>query len=333
MRHLYLRAAPPTPGHLLVAVAALIVAACAPDREMTPVREIAITIDDTTLPDGPLFDGEKRTRMLIDALANAGVDEAMFFVTTGNVEQAGPAGDARIRAYAEAGHALANHSHSHLWLHEQDADDYIADLDRAIARLARFDNVQPYFRFPYLDEGREVAKRDRLRAALAERGLRNGYVTVGTWDWFLVSLVSEAQSQGIDVSMDALRDLYVDIFVTSAEYYDELARQALGRSPRHVLLLHENDLAALFIDDAVAALRRAGFRVIRATDAFDDPIAADEPDTLYLGQGRVAALAHVAGVADEDLRSPTENADYLRARFDAEVARLPDPGHVAHLHE
>jgi len=323
----------PTERRAVIRLAALGVAvllgACSAPGDRPPVREIAITIDDATLSDGPLFDGEERTRRLIDALAAAGVDEAMFFVTTGNVDRAGAAGDARIRAYADAGHTLANHSHSHLWLHEQEADDYIADLDRAIARLAAFDNVQPYYRFPYLDEGRDVVKRDRLRAALAERGLRNGYVTVGTWDWFLVNLVSEAQSSGVDVDMDALRDLYVDVFVTSAEYYDALAQEALGRSPKHVLLLHENDLAALFIDDAVDGLRRAGFRVIRATDAFDDPIAATEPDTLYLGQGRVAALAHVAGLPDEDLRSPTENAGYLRSRFSAEVARLPDPEHAA----
>lgn len=318
---------------LAALLAVLSVAACASGQDETPVREIAITIDDATLPDGPLFDGTERTRRLIDALAAAGVDEAMFFVTTGNVDQAGPAGDARIRAYTEAGHTLANHSHSHWWLHEQDADDYIADLDRAIARLSAFDNVRPWYRFPYLDEGRDIDKRDRLRAALSERGLRNGYVTVGTWDWFLVNLVTEAQSQGIDVDIDALRDLYVDIFVTSAEYYDALAQKALGRSPRHVLLLHENDLAALFIDDAVAALRRAGFRIIRASEAFDDPIAAVEPDTLYLGQGRVAALARIAGLPDAELRSPTENADYLRSRFNAEVARLPDPEHAAHLHE
>ena len=88
---------------LAAVFAALLVTACAPAGEQAPVREIAITIDDATLSDGPLFDGEERTRMLIDALAAAGVNEAMFFVTTGNVERAGPAGDARIRAYAEAG--------------------------------------------------------------------------------------------------------------------------------------------------------------------------------------------------------------------------------------
>ena len=78
-------------------------------------------------------------------------------------------------------------------------------------------------------------------------------------------------------------------------------------------------LAALFVGDLVAELRARGFRIVPATQAFEDPIAAEEPDTLYLGQGRIAALAHVAGWKPADLVSPTEDEDYLRRRFEQEV--------------
>jgi peptidoglycan/xylan/chitin deacetylase (PgdA/CDA1 family) len=288
-----------------------------------PTRAIAITFDDATLPDGPLLDGQERTRRLIAALDAAEVEEAMFFVTTGNVEREG--GAQRIRDYAAAGHALANHSHSHQWLHQTATEEYIADLDRAIESLAAFDGVEPYYRFPFLDEGREPGKRDRLREALRERGLKNGYVTVDTWDWYLVNLTQEAKAAGIAmINLDKLRDLYVDVITRSALYYDAMAERTLGRSPHHVLLLHENDLAALFVDDLVAALEAHGFRIIPATEAFTDSIADREPDTLYLGQGRIAALAHEAGADPETLPSPTENKDYLRRRFNEEVAKLPE---------
>ncbi len=95
--------------------------------------------------------------------------------------------------------------------------------------------------------------------------------------------------------------------------------------PHHVLLLHENDLAALFASDIVRELQKGGFRVVPATTAFKDPIAAREPDTLYVGQGRTAALAHEAGWPAEDLVSPTEDETYLRRRFEEEVAELPKP--------
>ena len=284
-------------------------------------RTISITFDDATLGDRTVFTGEERTQKLIDALSEAGVEQAMFFVTTGNVERAD--GSERIRAYTDAGHVLGNHSHSHQWLWKTDTDKYIADVDKAIDVLSGFDNVEPFYRFPFLDEGRALDKRDALRAALKERGLRNGYVTIDTYDWSLDSLLQEASKSGVAFEMDNVRDLYVDVITTSTEFYDAMARETLGRSPHHVLLLHENDIAALFIGDLVAELRERGFRIIPATEAFEDPIADVVPDTLYLGQGRIAAMAHVAGWKPANLVSPTEDVDYLRSRFEAEVVELP----------
>lgn len=299
-----------------------ILAGCAAERPTAPaIRTIAITFDDAPLPDGPMLSGAERTQRLIETLESAGVEEAMIFVTTRNVVDQ-PAGVDRIRAYKAAGHELGNHSHSHQWLHQTDTDAYIDDIDRAISHLWQFDDVSAYYRFPYLDEGRDIEKRDRVREALRVRHLKNGYVTVDTWDWYLANLVEEAKKVNVGFQLDDLRDLYVDVIVQSTEFYDAMAQRTLGRSPHHVLLLHENDLAALFVDDLVAELQRRNFRIIPASEAYTDPIAEREPDTLYLGQGRIAALAHEAGADPATLKSPTENENYLRRRFEKEVLRL-----------
>jgi peptidoglycan/xylan/chitin deacetylase (PgdA/CDA1 family) len=304
----------------------LAVTACSPGSTSAPAvveRTIALTFDDATLDDGPFFQGVERTERLINTLSSAGVREAMFFVTTGNVAKSGDTGPQRIRAYAAAGHALGNHSHSHLWFWQTPTDEYIADLDRAIGNLQAYDKLRPYYRFPFLDEGRSLEKRDAFREALNERGLRNGYVTVDTYDWHLVNLARDATAAGIEIDLAKLRDLYVDVIVSSTEFYDAMAQKTLGRSPHHVLLLHENDLSALFVGDLVAELQEHGFRIVPATEAFLDPIAGREPDTLFLGQGRIAALAHEAGQLPADLVSPTEDEEYLRRRFEAEVSVLP----------
>ena len=303
----------------LILVAGLTCSAQAAGTEQPAQRTIALTFDDAPRSDGFVYTGDERTPKLIEALSLAGVDEAMFFVTTRNAERAGGNGPQRIHDYARAGHTLANHSHSHMWFWQTDTDDYIADLDKAIERLKPYDNVTEYYRFPYLDEGRSLEKRDAFRAALKQRGLKNGYVTVDTYDWYLDNLAKEAMRDGADVDLKKLGQLYVDVIVTSTEFYDGIAQKTLGRSPHHVLLLHENDVAALYIGDLVAELRARGFKIISATEAFTDPIAEEEPDTLYLGQGRVAALANVAGWERRDLISPTEDEDYLKRRFDAEV--------------
>lgn len=310
-------------------VAALLIVACAPQPQTgldNSGPQIALTFDDAPRGSGPFFDGPERTQTLIATLRDANVDGAMFFVTTQNLDRQGDSGPARIQAYTDAGHTLGNHSHSHQWLWRTDSEAYVADLDLAVQKLATFEQVQPYYRFPFLDEGRSKEKRDHVRQALAKRELRNGYVTVDTYDWYLEALAKEAKEAGREMNVDELRSLYVDVIVSGTEFYEAMAKQTLGRSPRHVLLLHENDLAALFVGDLVAELHNRGWTIIPATAAFADPIADLEPDTLFLGQGRIAALAHEAGATPASLVSPEEDEEYLKQRFGQTVYNSQSAG-------
>ncbi len=304
---------------LLLALLLMPVAACSTVHAEEPQKQIAITFDDAPLPDGPLFSGAERARRLIAGLKAANVAQAAIFVTTGHIKR--PEDEAGIRAYAAAGHVLANHSRSHPWLREVGPAAYLADIDTARAHLARFPNVRPWFRYPFLNESPNVASRDAVRAGLAARGLQNGYVTVDVWDWAIVSLVAEAKRSGKEIDMKALGDLYLEVMLSAVDTYDALARETLGRSPAHVLLAHENDLQALFIDDLVRALRKRGWKIISPDEAFTDPIASEVPDTLHNGNGRVAALAAVKGMDPSRLRDRYHDEKLLRSLFEQRVSR------------
>ena len=304
---------------LLLAFLLLPLAACGTIAAQQPQKRIAFTFDDAPLPDGPLFTGTERTRRLIAALKEGGVDQAAIFVTTGNIKDA--ADEARIRAYADAGHVLANHSHSHWWLRDVTADAYLADIDTAERHLERLPNVRRWFRYPYLNEAPDRAKRDAVRAGLRQRGLENGYVTVDVWDWAIVNLVAEAKKAGREIDMDALRRMYLDVVIGAIGTYDRIAMDALGRSPAHTLLLHENDLAALFADDLAAELRKRGWTIVTADEAFADPIARETPDTLYLGRGRVSALAAVRGKDTNTLFDRHQDEKVLKAMFEERVIK------------
>lgn len=288
-----------------------------------PAKRIALTFDDVPRQAGAFFTPDERTSELIRTLRKAGVKQAAFFVTPGNLEKPfGRGGERRIEAYVAAGHVIANHSYSHKWLKETDADAYIGDIDRAGKWLAGHAGVRRWYRFPYLDEGgRDAEKRNKVRAALHTRGLANGYVTVDNYDWELDRLASEARRSGIEMNLDALRDLYVETLVQTADFYDGIARRTLGRSPAHVLLLHETDLAAMYVDDLVAALRRGGWSIVTADEAYSDPMASSEPDTWFLGSGRVAALAHVAGAKPINLVHERTDEEALGRLFSERVLR------------
>jgi peptidoglycan/xylan/chitin deacetylase (PgdA/CDA1 family) len=264
-------------------------AGCAATPSRT--RRIALTFDDAPLPGGPFFTGEERSRRIVAGLQRAGVREAAFFANPGRPE---PDMQPRLRAYAGAGHALANHTATHPNLRDVSVEAYLADIAAADRVLRPMPGFRAWFRFPYLSEGETAEKRDAVRRGLIAIGYEQGYVTADSYDWRLDQLAREAKTAGRAMNLDALRELYVRSAVDGADYFDRMAQAVLRRSPRHVLLLHENDLAALFIVDLVEALRRDGWTIITASEGFSDPIASELPDTLALDEGRIGALVNAA---------------------------------------
>ena len=261
-------------------------------------KMIALSFDDAPRGRGAFFTPDDRTQRIIAELKKANAPQAVFFVNPGAIGQGdGVGGEERIAAYVASGHVIANHSNSHPRLSTTDTAAYLADIDAAELWLKGRPGYRPWFRFPFLDEGgKDKAKRDALRAGLAARGLRNGYVTAESSDWHLEALTREAAKAGKPIDRKALGDLYVSWHVEAADFADAMMERVIGRQPVQILLLHETDLAALHIGDLVRALRKAGWTVVSADAAYTDPIGAEMPDTPSANGTLTEALAWAAGV-------------------------------------
>lgn len=251
-------------------------------RPKTPIarsdKRIAVSFDDSPRGPGAFLNPDARSHMLIAQLKAADVSQAVFFINPGRIDASNNFA-AVMAAYAGAGHVLANHTADHLQLSSVSADVFLADIDEAEQWLKRQSAYRPWFRFPELDEGgANKAKRDAVRAGLKARGLRNGYVTVDGWDWKLESLAHKAAKAGQPLDVSALRDLYMETHVEAARFADRLGRKALGRAPAQVLLLHDTDLAALYLGDLIKALRADGWTIITADEAYADAMASAQPN-------------------------------------------------------
>ena len=283
---------------LLALLLSLVEAPAVAGDKRSDQKRIALSFDDVPRQRGAFFTPDERTERLIRGLRQARVRQALFFVTPGNLASPdGAGGERRIEAYVRAGHVLGNHSFAHRPLSGITAAEYIADIDQAQRWLQGRNGVRPWFRFPFLNEGRaDKTKRDAVRTALAQRGLRNGYVTADGADWNIEALTTAAVRHGKQVDMAALRDLYVETMVGAAEYNEALSRRLLGQSPVQMLLLHETDLAALFTPDLATALRKAGWRIVSADEAYRDPIGRLQPDVPSAQGTLTEALAWERGV-------------------------------------
>ena len=168
----------------------------------------------------------------------------------------------------------------------------------------------------------ENAAVDRMRIQVADRVIEGEIQERAQAQ----ATYEKAKAEGKAIDRDAFRDLYVEAHVDAAEFYDQLARQVIGRSPAHVMLLHETDIAALWIGDLVAALRAKGWTIVSADEAFADPIAADAAtyDTPFAQGTLTEQVAWQEGVpAPRWYRG--NNTDLAQEWFDARVlARSAD---------
>ncbi len=268
-----------------------------------PTKSIAISFDDIPRTEGAFFTPDVRTAKLITGLKKAKVKQAGFFLNPASLlKSEGLGGQARITDYVKAGHIIANHSNAHPALTAVTAEAYLADIDDAETWLKGRTGYRPWFRYPYLNEGRsDAAKRDAVRAGLAARGLRNAYVTVDAYDWYMEDLAVKAKAAGKTMDIAALREFYVRHHVNAANFNEALLRKTIGgdapRTPAHVMLLHETDIAALFIADLLAALRKDGWTIITMDEAYRDPIGMGAPPKVPSAQGTLTeALAWEKGL-------------------------------------
>ena len=224
----------------------------------------------------------------------------------------GDAGMPLIERWSAAGHGVGNHTATHRSLASKDVSlqDFIDDVQRAEQAFGGLPTWVPMLRFPYLKEGDTIEKRDGMRAWMSEHGYRHAPVSIDTSDWYYNQRYLALQAGGRSEAVRRLTRAYLRHLLERANYYDTLAREVLGRSPAHVLLLHVNAINAATLPAVIEAFRAKGWHFVAARTAFDDPLYGMLPDTLPAGESIVWALAKQRGV--EGLRYPAEDASYER---------------------
>lgn len=252
------------------------------------VKKISISFDDAPKGRGWKYTGIQRTETLIEKLALNDIKRAAFYVQTNRLKSNEDI--YRIQRYFLSGHMIGNHTHSHLNASKVDMKEFLNDVVRAQNILKERNFNSQYFRFPYLNRGENPHLTTK---SLDTMGLKDGYVTVNTYDWLLDEIVLRSQSEF--VNLPALRDIYLEMIIGSIEFYDEIAAKYADDQFVHVLLLHENDLAAEFIGDLIVELKKRGWSFVSPEEAYFQAPWEEMPNASTFGQGRVISYAQSKG--------------------------------------
>jgi peptidoglycan/xylan/chitin deacetylase (PgdA/CDA1 family) len=264
---------------------------------LAQAQSVAFTFDDgPRVASTPLLSPQQRNQALLDALAAQQVSAALF-VTCGNGANQ-PAGYALAQAWGRAGHAIGNHTMTHLDLNSAKVtlaqyQQEIGDCDRITSTLPGY---QKWFRFTFLREGNTPEKRDGMRAYLQQTGYRNAYVSLDTSDWRLDEKLLQVLEKNPQADLAPLKQAYLSHLRQRALAYRDLSRQLEGRDIPQLILMHHNLLNALWLKDAIQQFKDMGWTITMPAQAFADPVYRQPPQKSVAGQSLLLSIARSQGL-------------------------------------
>jgi peptidoglycan/xylan/chitin deacetylase (PgdA/CDA1 family) len=280
---------------LLLSAMAMASSACASTAERAASPQLAITVDDLPVH-GPLPRDTTPidvAREMLAALKAAGVRDVYGFVN-GEWTVKEPDTTDVLSAWRVAGYPLANHGWSHRSVDQATAAEYEHEIWRNEPLLERLGARTDWrwFRYPYLHEGQDDAKRDAVRSILARRGYRIASVTMDFSDWQWAAPYARCRDSGDEASIAQLEALYLASARETADFSRRLSRGVYGRDIPYVLLLHVGAFSARMMPRLLALYRHLGFRFVSLPAAETDPAYA--ADLTPAPGGRATNLEQLA---------------------------------------
>jgi peptidoglycan/xylan/chitin deacetylase (PgdA/CDA1 family) len=254
---------------------ALLLASCAAARP-----QIAITIDDVPVhsPYPPGLTANQVNAQMIAALSAAHVPATAFLNGIG-VEQH-PETMAALEQWRAAGLIVGNHTWSHPHLSELTPAKFETELTRNEPILRRIGGGSDWrwFRYPFLDEGENAAKRIAGREVLAKYGYRVAAVTMSFSDWQFTSPYARCAAAHDDAAILELERIYLDSATENIAVARDTAHELYGRDIPYVLLMHVSAMSAHMMPRVIQLYRAAGVRFISVAEAERDPAYREYTD-------------------------------------------------------
>lgn len=278
--------------------------------------EIAFTFDDPKTEAGAGHSWQEINERMLAALSEHHL-KAVLFVTGKRVDS--EAGRKLIFDWNRAGHAIGNHSYSHLSFNNANVTlaQFESDVLRDEPLIRNYPHFVRLFRFPYFKEGETVEKRDGIRSFLHEHGYRIGRGTIDASDWAISQRLEKRLNADPNAPLAAYAEFFRQHIWDRAQFYDGLAKRVLGHPVRHTVLLHHNVLNAFFLDQLIDMFVKNGWKPVDALHAYQDPVYDLQPKILPAGESLIWALAKESGKFETELRYPGEDDVYENPKMDA----------------
>ncbi|MEO6965975.1 MAG: polysaccharide deacetylase family protein [Acidobacteriaceae bacterium] len=167
-----------------------------------------------------------------------------------------------LRIWMGAGMNIGNHTWSHPALSSETAADYehnIALDEPALRQYAGKRNWH-WLRFPYMEEGDTLAKRNDVRDWLRQHGYRIAEITLNFNDDDWSDPYLRCMEKHDQAGIAWLQQSYLEAAAQLIPFEREEQQLAFGHEIPNVLLLHATEFTTLMLPSLIRLLKQQGFR-------------------------------------------------------------------------
>jgi peptidoglycan/xylan/chitin deacetylase (PgdA/CDA1 family) len=203
-----------------------------------------------------------------------------------------------LERWHAAGAVLGNHGWAHRSLSEMSVAEFEQELVKDEPALVRHGAGTDWhwFRYPFLDEGKDDAQRTAARKVLARHGYRVAAVTAGWSDWAWTPAYARCTARHDSAGVAELERLYLAAVRRSIADDRETAHKLFGRDIPYVLLMHVSAMSARMMPQVLRIYRDAGFQFVSLADAERDPAYRNYTDLSLPPPATRAEAARQKGV-------------------------------------
>jgi peptidoglycan/xylan/chitin deacetylase (PgdA/CDA1 family) len=277
---------------------ALLLASCASVPSTNSQPEIAVTIDDLPVhsPYPPGVTPTEVNEQMVAALKAGGIP-VIGFVNGVGTEQY-PETLQVLPEWRSAGLLLGNHSWTHPHLSDITIEQFESELMKGDPFLQRLGDGSDWrwFRYPFLDEGKDEAQRNAARQVLAKHGYRVADVTTSFSDWAFTPAWARCNAAGDKAAIAKLEQIYLDAAKESISVARGTAHALYDRDIPYVLLMHISAMSAHMMPKVIKMYRDAGFHFVTLRQAESDPVYRPDIDLSLPGRVPDWKLAQQKGV-------------------------------------
>ncbi len=255
---------------------------------------IAFSFDDGSTKDRLTYKNSEWNSMIRKQLKDNHI-QAVWFVAAKGMNN--DKGKQLLEKWNEDGHLIANHTYSHFNYNDSlmTCKEYTEDILKCDSLISSYTNYKKIVRFPYLNGGNTISKRDSLNDFLHQNDYKQGWVTIDNAEWYINMRLMNRLKENPDADISGFGAYYVNHIFEMAQHYNKLSTQINQRQITHTLLLHFNLTSALFLNDLIEKFRKEGWIIDNYSEAINDPIYSGQPIAIPSEQSLIWMQAKQKG--------------------------------------